>query len=51
VPLEKDGQVDDLRRRIAALSRDVAAHQQRFGQDPQVVAWLREIAAEPAKPK
>jgi hypothetical protein len=54
VPLEKDGQVDDLRRRIAALSRDVAAHENRFGKDPQVVAWLREIApapTEPAEPK
>ena len=41
VPLEKDGQVYDLRRRIAALSRDVAAHQARFGKDPRVVGWLR----------
>jgi hypothetical protein len=54
VPLAKDTQVDDLRRRIAALSRDVAAHQERFGRDPQVVAWLREITptpTEPAEPK
>ena len=54
VPLAKDTQVDDLRRRIAALSRDVAAHQERFGKDPQVVAWLREIAPAPtelAEPK
>jgi hypothetical protein len=50
VPLVKDEQVDDLRHRIAALSRDVAAHQKRFGKDPQVVAWLREIAPAPTEP-